>query len=201
MIRAILEGRKTQTRRLVKDINPTLLAKGLGPGHIEEIIRRCPHGKPGDKLWCRESFSHYGNQHENGTDYALVQYRADNLCADIDLSMWWDDQSPLPTEKWWNKFPEHKFKPSIFMPLWASRITLEIKNVRVERVQDISEEEAVAEGVYKNDHGNFQDYEAKPEMAWFGSARESFATLWRSINGPGAWERNDWVWVIKFKVV
>lgn len=92
-----------------------------------------------------------------------------------------------------------KWKPSIHMPRWASRITLEVTGVRVERLQDISEADAEREGI--EDAAllpltHFKDYSNNGETR---SAQYSFETLWESINGPGSWERNDWVWVIEFK--
>ncbi len=95
-----------------------------------------------------------------------------------------------------------KWKPSIHMPRWASRITLEVTGVRVERLQDISEEDAIAEGVevlwrgYDDAQDFYRNYHTG---GYLFTAKASYRTLWESINGPGSWERNDWVWVIEFK--
>ncbi len=96
-----------------------------------------------------------------------------------------------------------KWKPSIHMPRWASRITLEVTGVRVERLQDISEEDAIAEGVecweergYDDAQDFYRNYHTGGDLF---TAKASYRTLWESINGPGSWERNDWVWVIEFK--
>ena len=132
MVRAILDGRKTQTRRAVKVEKGFAITNPEPPPHFYP----CPYGQPGDRLWVRETW-----------------------------------------------------KPSIHMPRWDSRLTLEIVSVRVERLQDISKEDAESEGVAiieSVDHGK-------------QSARGQFAIVWESINGHGSWALNPWVWVIEFK--
>ena len=174
MVRAILEGKKTQTRRVWKQ--PTSLCmkddclyatehdarQSFNPIARDEIV--CPYGQRGDRLWVREAF-HICPHHE---DYF---YRAD------------DENLPL-------KCKAHtKWKPSIHMPRRASRITLEITSIRVERLQDISDADALAEGV---DQTN---------TSIRGYAAERFKRLWSSINGADSWHSNPWVWVIEFKKV
>lgn len=167
MVRAILEGRKTQTRRVVKYV-PAL-------GEPEEWCHRfsfgsdpiifnpehhCKYGAVGERLWVRETWADCGDK--------TAVMRAD--CSVL-----------VPGVRW---------RPSIHMPRWASRITLEIIGVRVERLQDISDEDAMAEGCQAEIiPPNFQSY------------RAGYATLWDAINGPGAWDKNPWVWVIEFKWV
>jgi hypothetical protein len=146
MVRAILEGRKTQTRRVVKN-------------QVRRDGYTCPYGKPGDVLWVRETWC--------GDRFNGVGYRA----TDAQSGPW---------------------KPSIFMPRWASRITLEITDVQVERVHDINECDIVAEGIpFPTDR-----YVSYEELL------AAFRDLWDSINGKTyPWASNPWVWALTFKVM
>lgn len=203
MVRAILEGRKTQTRRVVKG---TSEHRGpYNPAYIEQYRRDAgwkaiaPH-PVGSEMWVRETWTQdgRGGQMANGED--AVYYLADM-------------PDPAPWKEYW--------KPSIFMPRWASRLTLTVKDVRVERLQDISEEDAEAEGVEIDmwDQAvvsrNYSVADPKASGSWFQSwrpdcgpvyvdveevARASYRTLWESINGPGSWDANPWVWVYVFEV-
>lgn len=192
MVRAILDGAKTQTRRVVKlgapprgcrpwrlqgndNIRfPVFVADADAPGDFGAAGSiKCPYGVPGDRLWVRETW--YGDTLDG------VVYR-----ADID------------------QLDEGQWRPSIFMPRWASRITLEITDVRVQRLQDISEEDARAEGCTGRDPEPAD--EGGTIYAWKGrsaapDARAHFAALWDSINGDGAWAANPWVWALTFKKV
>lgn len=203
MVRAILEGRKTQTRRVVK---PTQSEPKVAPLRMEPWVIdgeqqeddngapawagfhpeypgeakwfTCPYGQPGERLWVRETWQE--SKRIVDLPATLVHYSAD----DVEV---WKDGIVLPFS-WAN---QTKKRPSIFMPRWASRITLEITGVRVERVQDISEADAQAEGV--------QDYMPQSNHG----AYETFAMLWSHINekrGYG-WTVNPWVWVVEFKRV
>ncbi len=189
MVRAILEGRKTMTRRVVK-FKPigylgwvrnvfTHLFK-LADAPLKET--KCPYGVPGDRLWVRETFSEIEAARTPGDeipDYMTYLYRAD-FSSDVDASQWGG-----------------AWKPSIFMPRAASRILLEVTDVRVERLQDITEEDARAEGVEPDvDAGYWKGY-IFPGV--YDSAKKSFASLWQSINGLGSWDQNPWVWVVSFK--
>lgn len=186
MVRAIFEGRKTQTRRVVKPqpnqyfTNPQTLIldwpkhyrrKITGPkqfGCIQEANRfmaeDCPYGIPGDRLWVRETFC---------TDGVDCWYRADNH-PELD----------------------HGWQPSIHMPRWVSRITLEIINVWVERVQEITSGDALAEGIIPFSGVT----NAIQGQGW--EPRDEFIELWNSINARRgySWGDNPWVWVIEFKV-
>jgi len=176
MVRAILAGAKTVTRRVVKwpVLGPSDGSKrrvyGPGSDH-QDIARFSPFGKPGDHLWVRETW----RQSPSGDDHAL-HFRA--------------DEDEPPAEGCW--------RPSIFLPRWASRITLEVIGVRAERLHAVTEDDAKAEGVEQtNGH---------PELgAILGcgpSYREGFAQIWRAINGkrPGcAWSDNPWVWAVSFR--
>lgn len=190
MVRAILEGRKTQTRRIIKDasgsfwdheawrpqvvngaitgwISMDSMTDGsfFGPGSPQ---RTCPYGQPGDKLWVRESWC---------------------IRQTLTQAAYYRSTEPDASAKW---------KPSIHMPRWASRITLEVVSAHVERLQDISEEDAKAEGIYLFSHHGL--FTADPSQLGGGrTAVEGYAYLWNEINGPGSWEANPWVWVIEFK--
>jgi hypothetical protein len=136
----------------------------------DEVRTLCPHGQPGDRMWVRETFMPM--PHLN----AKAFYRASD---------------PLVGGKW---------KPSIFMPRHLSRITLEIVSVRVERLHDISEEDAKAEGVPPALKPPQISQMEKEGWEWLPYTTE-FRGVWEDINGPGSWEANPWVWVIEFKRV
>ena len=189
MVKAILEGRKTQTRRIVKPYGLGELLdewpKGSGIfcerefGREECIIRQnvCPYGQPGDRLWVRETWAPRGvypvTRPDGKFGAAVIEYRADGQRAT------------------WNHDPIQRIKddwrPSIFMPRWASRITLEVTKVRVERLQDINRGGAMAEGCPFMNIAKM----TKP-LGWYRD-------LWESINGPGSWAANPWVWVVEFR--
>ena len=172
MVRAILDGRKTQTRRIVKQKHLPFLENITGnflDGKWDQ--RPFPYGKPGDRLWVRETFCYHD-------DLAMYLYKADDVtCC--------------------------KWKPSIHMPRIASRILLEVVNVRVERLNDISEEDAIAEGINLPSPyvGIGMDGEVieSETISWMPS--DYYKELWESINVPGSWDLNPWVWVVEFKVL
>lgn len=182
MVRAILEGRKTQTRRVVKrqgDMEFDPADPHFGPYWLsyateadgEDAKVRCPYGVPGDRLWVRETYCEFTEDSPDRMG-AGFYYRAD-LANQSDSAA---ETMRLNGVKW---------RPSIFMPRRASRILLEITGVRVERLQDISDDDCRAEG-YDRSH-------AFP--------REWFARLWASINGTGSWAANPLVWVVSFQRV
>lgn len=173
MITAILSGDKTQTRRVLKDQDTW---NGVGEG----ILRRHPRqtaGTPvltGDRLWVREAWqTHCDMDHVQPRDLpasAAVQY-------------------PATYDHW-----ASRRRASIHMPRWASRITLSVTDVRVQRLQDISEEDAKAEGAPRLSR-------MLPNLQIVGVPyRDSFQGLWEEINGRGAWEANPWVYAITFSV-
>lgn len=189
MVRAILDGRKTQTRRAVKG-NPINMVRLMhktqamdgydeptgefgfcpSPRVISKHVR-CPYGQAGDTLWVRETWS------------APYRY-SDMKPRDCGGPCWyWADGDP--SEGDWTKPTV-----SIHMPRWASRISLRVTGVRCERLQDIGEEDAKAEGT--------QEPSLVPYIGACWSERDAFARLWESINGNGSWAKNPWVWVISF---
>lgn len=185
MVQAILDGRKTQTRRV---INPQAL---LDNKTRVNACYECPYGAPGDLLWVREMWR--AVELDNGNDGIL--YRADNHFKSI-------ENSQAAADLWCDAYADrkhgNKWRPSIFMPRWASRIALAVTDVQVERLQEISEEDAIAEGLqkevisvgYQNDSVTLR-------------ARPKFVYLWDKINSDRGYsfESNPWVWVISFKVV
>ncbi len=210
MVKAILEGRKTMTRKPLK-IQPShkfaIFADyktDLGFNKSKESFWvgfwlngssdagspgyfKCPYGQPGDRLWVRENF--WTPPKEEESSKFGIQYDADATQADLVNAK--RDLLPLG----W------KHHPSIFMAKRFSRITLEITNIRVERVQEITEEDAIKEGIIKKE--GYGD--AGLLTGYFPGnceeARIAFGVLWDSIYGKEIWERNDWVWAIEFKSI
>lgn len=185
MVRALLAGTKTQTRRLVKGDKPgqplDWLDAGLLPVFVSDPDNHlCPYGAPGDLLIVREQFS--------GPHYCSGEPPRD---WGHDSEIWyWADGDPEDGE--WSK-P----KPSIHMPRWASRLTLEVTEVRVERLQDISEADAKAEGCERAiTLGELIDHQCTTGATY----RLGYSALWDQINGDGAWEANPWVWAVSFRV-
>lgn len=216
MVRAILDGKKTQTRRThgLEDVNkyPDLWtfvkigildyktkrsAKGkfsayftselIEPKTISICPQVCPFGQPGDKLWVRETFCLVDDTEYGYEKWIEIDYRATPRYAESCVT------HPAGWENAPNDLEALKWRPSIHMPRWASRILLEIVSVRVERLQDISEEDAKAEGA------SLGRVFGEGKLG-IKSHREGFIDLWNSINGKKyPWESNAWVWVIEFK--
>jgi hypothetical protein len=225
MIRALLDGRKVQTRRALKkqplDILPMegdrasrewIILEQREPESKGKVIR-CRYGAPGDLLWARETHAIVGN-----VDPGWVLYRAsgyENECRRHKF-----DSPPPESEITW--------KPSIHMPRWASRLTLRITNIRVERLQDISEADAIAEGVESLDSCAPENRESCDFDSALcrrcgglrlymdgssGAARfdvdcgecdthaKRYRWLWEAINGPESWAANPWVWALTFDVI
>lgn len=185
MVRAVLEDRKMQTRRVVKHQELIEYDESDGslihvhatdcPNYCDYACHRlCPYGQEGDRLWVRETFCEMVERHRP----PKFSYRADTSA----------DGEECRLDFVRCGYP-YRWKPSIHMPRWASRITLEITGVRVERLQEISEADAIAEGVSSwAIENNLRGY-------WV----TAFSRLWESINGPGSWATNPWVWVIEFR--
>jgi hypothetical protein len=200
MVRALLAGTKTQTRRVCKSADvieaaerepwgePVLerTATRTGPASIgrrlvgsmcrtqdgfrlaDAIAAFCPYGLPGDLLWVRETWRWYSE--------GIAHYAADNTLRpnqrDQALATFLEHRSPLPADC-------HTWRPSIHMPRKVSRLTLEITDVRVQRVQEISREDEIAEGT--------------PAGTYYDS-------VWSSIHGDASWDANPWVWALTFRV-
>lgn len=208
MVRAILEGRKTQTRRVVK--LPITATKDLGDeeydgpqqffvenGKIRTPLRYgsrevlSPHGGPGDRLWVREAWATLSFAPYGAHEIAELAYRADDARHHRHVTLTQEQFDPYIGRRF-----RSGWRPSIHMPRWASRLTLDVLSVRVERLQDISEEDAKAEGVEPEDvPPGFLDSRNLDPTTYRGA----FAALWSVINGPESWDLNPWVWVVEFK--
>lgn len=203
MVCANLNGNKTQTRRIVKPQCAFTSGSGFSwkgflygaAFNYSETVRNfafkaCPYGKPGDRLWVRETWSVLADRH-----YAYVHYAAtEEITKHIDRRRLTAEQDWQLAH--WNK--KDGWAPSIHMPRWASRILLEVVDVRVERLNDISEQDAKAEGILQHSGGSYLDYQDEGESYVYGP-RDSFASLWSSINGRTSWNDNPWVWCVTYK--
>lgn len=189
MVRALLAGTKTQTRRIVKPprAEPILDLGLIYSQSPESALLYCPYGQRGDRLWVRETHAAFVVGDPSGTSPQCVAYKA--TCDEdggFDYVNGANEVMRLKVTKW---------TPSIHMPRWASRITLEITSIRVERLQSISEADAKKEGVEFGRITNVATGEIDSD------AVEAFESLWESLNGPGSWDENPWGWVIEFKKV
>lgn len=197
MVRALLDGSKTQTRRVVKPqpitrtefkgehfVPPSKRTQGrIISVAVPWVGEASPYGQIGDQLWVKETHFLYGRWVKNGltkTGKQKWQFKADKS-----KGVHFEAPTTVQTDKetgvgWWKR-------SSLFMPRWASRITLEITSVRVERLNDISIGDV--------------DREGTPANYPSGASKDDYAHLWESINGKGSWDTNPWVWVIEFKRV
>lgn len=242
MVRAILAGRKTMTRRIVKpqpiQVDGELRFKWatfFDNGHVHTwdregtggqnwqadeypnenkfraALRRtpyekpCPYGSRGDRLWVRETWTSAVS-----AGMAQIAYAADGRWGSMSADFkpvfhgWTLGVTDKVMEDWqelngnWvgRSYFEKKWRPSIHMPRSVARIILDITDVRVERLQDITEEDAVREGVTPGDGSPVNGFQTESPY----SATAAFAGLWESINGPGSWDANPWVWAIAFRL-
>lgn len=192
MVQAILENRKTQTRRVIKlpNYHPSAVEKQKDKMTIKDWILydgnqevignlKCPYNL-GDVLWVRETFAAANSLTKGGNEFSHYVFKADN-----------------------NSLHNHfKWKPSLFMPKEACRLFLKIKSIRVQQLHDISEEDAIAEGVESKDN-QWRDYYYKDSEPIFGTrtATRSFRTLWYLINGVDSFLQNPFVWVYEFEKI
>jgi hypothetical protein len=217
MVRAILEDRKTQTRRVVTPQPASMhgLLPAVGGGNWTDRGRlvRCPYGQPGDRLWVRETWRSWNERFDCADDgdgmgaitHTYVAYAGTPRIGfrpvpDRQRIVFLDESTPL------DRAPAllGPWKPSIHMPRWASRLILEVTEVRVQRLQEISEEDALSEGFVR---GGFSGRVAITKGSFhlgpvWPTARAAFQELWDSINGesPGcSWEANPWVWCVSFR--
>ena len=229
MVRPIIAGRKTQTRRLAKP--QPIIDRSSGSWVVQHngggfknylyswpldgsvnnvfLAEQCPYGVPGDRLWVKESFW----MHDDPNAFDI----ADGNCVDTDGNhrmIGYAASMDSDAERCARELGARK-RPSIHMPRWASRVALEVASVRFERVQDISEEDAIAEGAERNDSpGMTPDWE--PEWGYRtlcvhypdgcecfpnATARDWFVDLWKRINRKHSWRDNPWVWVVEFKAI
>lgn len=200
MVRAILAGQKTQTRRIFKEKNGGVQPRANDIPGMRQILRNCPYGEPGDRLWVKEPYRFPDSLDDKApsriADMAVdagynkpwcpTQWEADGCMSSI--AEWRGFMTPPAVAK------PGKLRPSIHMPRWASRILLEVASVRVERLQDISAADCIAEGA-PGGHG------AIPGYAYNATPQEHYWHIWTSINGAASWDANPWVWVVEFKRV
>jgi len=216
MVRAILDGRKTQTRRIVK------LPRGIQrlyrpfpqePRNVQGVDEdgligwyatpdACPYGQPGDQLWVRETHYRFGRYVKNGLTPSGRQrwrFRPSGATPGMRGVRYAEQATPLAkrADLGWHR------RPAIFMPYFACRLKLEVTSVRVERLQEISETNAIAEGVKAGDwithRGTMGPFDCEVSKN-AETAREAFRALWDSINAKRApWAENPWVWVIEFE--
>jgi hypothetical protein len=209
-VRGILAGTKTMTRRVVKP-QPDTIHDGVFPywrvggyrawRYIDSgnVLRKggkdliCPYGVVGDRIWCRERFlpcKGVGHEHPVRIEDASFVCFLDGSQKYRDGHYFQEPPRDIPPSAW----PDGGvFRSLLFMPRWASRITLELTGVRVERLQSISEADARAEGIVWNE-GPFRDGHTNHISA--------YKSLWNKVNGKKyPWESNAWVWVLEFKVV
>ncbi len=189
MVRALLAGAKTQTRRIVKpqprgtvwhdqDNQQWLVA---GYGERGDDLLHCPYGRPGDRLWARESW-------RAPLAYELTPPR--DIPPGTPIAYQADGAGTLP------HINAGKLRPGMFMPRWASRTILDVTAVRVERLQDISREDALAEGIVIQPDGGYGLADTSHYHAT--DPRQSYFSLWETINGPGSVMANPWVWAVTF---
>lgn len=194
MVRAILDGRKTQTRRPANASTANLLDLQRQYPHKKYNIS-CPCGVVGDRLWVRETFQGPLFDYEHMQDYLedSSKFETPEFCQ------YAADGKPAPEYYDADDNLHCGWRPSIHMPRWASRLTLEITGVRVERLNSISQEDAQAEGMELTGwRPTYSDPDSGGEV-W--TPYDNFAQLWESIYGEESWKANPWVWVIEFKVV
>ncbi|GAA6558986.1 hypothetical protein nublan006_03070 [Klebsiella pneumoniae] len=204
MVRAILDGRKTQTRRPIKWKQTRFTEIGEREDgskwpwsedaeHACDFWHPCPFGAVGDRIWVREAF----RVHSRATDVATLVYKAS------ERNSWTEQTRRVPVAVCNKPATPEKWTPSLHMPRWASRILLEITNVRVERLNAISEEDVDAEG-FAGDYPTsvFPNlFPGEPKDWSHLSMRDCYGVLWKSIYGEESWKANPWVWVIEFKRV
>lgn len=211
MVRAILSGKKTQTRRAAK-VEIYMGIEGISGPRIGKYstvhfldrehglsgaIEACPYGQVGDRLWVRETWMPDAPRDGTWADVAFYGCKSSPLSA---IPEAYRKPEHCLFRSTWDGQELVGWKPSIHMPRWASRITLEITGVRVERLNEISEEDARAEGI--TDGGCLNCGNSETDCGCLNplpDARDSFIHLWQSINDEGSWTANPWVWVLEFK--
>lgn len=211
MVPPTLSGTKTQTRRIIKP-QPHDDATGLKAGVFTPITLdlggiqmpgedvfgfyddsgeygiKCPYGQPGDRLWVRETFHILDRGTERGEAVRTIVYKATGC-----------EIQPTRADHPIHAMQAPKAYPSIFMPRWASRILLEIVSVRIQRLQDISEEDAIAEGLIPNGTGFARGWQYEKHGCIYATGKRCYEALWEKINGAESWSQNPWVAAIEFK--
>lgn len=210
MVRALLSGTKTQTRRTIKPqpvpVHDGSILGAVMASQLANVPSLCPYGQYGDLLWVRETWA--SEDHES-----LLGEDPDTEVVDTQLYRWTHYRATphkgfrvlpdrVPVTHLHESQPDcastiKTWRPSIFMPRWASRLTLRITELRVQRLQIISERDALAEGITKIG----RRWEAEGICATPVSAVDAYAHLWQFINGAGSWQANPFVWALTFEVL
>jgi hypothetical protein len=219
MVRELLDGHKTQTRRVVKGrweplVHEVMRVNGKWVWQTLDYDLTTPYGQPGDHLWVKETWqiARETLDYETGGEYDVFEWDSDiygdpweylngDARGGCSSALFYkadgEDKNPCQFYPWIDihgkkyRDQEIPWRPSIFMPRRASRITLEITDIRVEPLQDISEADAIAEGC--------KGVNCPPDHNDDLSPQEEYRTLWETINGSGSWTANPWVWVVEFK--
>lgn len=202
MVRAILDGRKTVTRRVVDearmfakvgDFLPWFTSSYKYDPHLAKRVaefqgwtRVGPYGAPGDRLWVKETWHPCARI---GFDVE-VEYRADESSKTRRWNGDGDMDAMIARDAW---------RPSIFMPRWASRISLDVISVSVERLHDITEADARAEGIYCDESQHNRGWHVSGDNTRHNAPTHAFRALWTAINGPESWAENPWVWRVEFR--
>lgn len=207
MVQANMEDRKTMTRRTrgLKEVNENPdkynceffneygSMEVWKDGKVKAVIKS-PYGKPGDLLWVREAWNCDRIDSVTGSEFYIP--------TGINCCFVYKAENPTGKNKSVPKDWKMKWKPSIHMPKAAARLWLMVEEIRVERVQDISEADSVAEGVLRESSLAFNQYLNYENFIFqIDTAKESFQSLWISINGPQSWNQNPWVWVVKYRIL
>lgn len=212
MVRAVLAGKKTQTRRPVKNLDLIQYVTDGVPGYEDEngdphkTVERSPFGQSGDRLYVREAGLLYQTvdyiKKQSGASFSEISdgfyaYRADGYGSVEDFKRHITIMTDCLREAVY--VDRDRWRPSIHMPKWAARIWLNVKCVWLERAKDISEEDAISEGIGR-ENGRWKDYRTGcMKQHYLSDPHDSFRTLWESIY-PGSWERNEWVFCCEFEV-
>lgn len=221
MVRAILDGRKTQTRRLMYVLTNNVRSAcfdrrypppiALPPPHKVWSLSHWRHAKLGDRLWVREAWQEFWPEEITEVRFAKPGRSGSPARLPETMQVIYRADGEMPAHP---EYGKARWRSSIHMPRWASRITLEITGIRVERLQDISEADAIAEGILPwGTSGKWWDCPSHTQIfgegeniEWvrFEGARtkdpkEAYRAIWTNINGPESWNESPWVWVIEFR--
>lgn len=205
MVRALLNGNKTQTRRTFSDRTLKLIRAAIEIGEVSDFLSEgklgdhdlsyisgfCPYGHRGDRLWVKETWA--AHEHYNTRKPLEIPEGVTIECRESPAGVKTEGDGHRPIKEG----ERGRWRPSIFMRRWMSRLTLEIVSVRVERLNECSEADAIAEGIDIFEDG--AGFTVTPGGTWYRNPEDTYRALWESINGPGSWAQNPWVWVIEFK--
>lgn len=203
MVRSIIAGTKTQTRRIIKGIPLKLIDIAEYPGEYLIENNYCPFGKPGDMFWVKENFSVRSIAAQSIWFEIKYEFEVNGL-KKKNISEY---NFPASIVNKWTYHTESTKKNKLFMPKAAARLWLQIESIKAERLNDITDEDAIAEGIelIDFDHAGLKWYKLYQNSPTDDDAttspKKAFRSLWENINGPGSWYQNPLVWAIKFKQI